>query len=169
MKSFLFAFISLFALNGQTQTAILSPIASFPSGHYLGLGHYVTADNQHGNYSSYLKVGEENWQISYLREYGNESYEIEFMFDDNASFIASLVQYSSDGGIYFYMGAGYCHSNQCHLSIDMDDRFFEETLSFYPEQKKIFRIGSISRKQDSGNQLSMSWQENLISVDMGEE
>lgn len=150
-----------------TQPSSMAPILEFPEGRYLGLGHYITADNQRGTYSSFADVKTSSWQVNYLREYGNEAYGVDFAFSDNGQFTVTLLAYINNELDAIYFGDGYCQSVQCHISVDMQDRIFEETVTFLTDEKKIYRLGSISRIDDYGYPtFAMSWEESLMSVDL---
>lgn len=178
MKTILFAAISLLASSIGARTISTgpgSPIIEFPAGRYLGLGHYVTADNQRGTYSSYADIDEDSWQVNYLREYGADAYQVEFTFNDNGSFDVLLFEYTGDD-VQIHMGNGYCQSVQCHINVDMGNRFYEETVTFLTAERKIYRLGSISRpgeilRDDSfpEAELIMSWEEAMIRVDREDE
>lgn len=176
MKTILFATISLLASSIGARTVSTSPgspIVEFPAGRYLGLGHYVTADNQRGTYSSYADIDEDSWQVNYLREYGADAYQVEFAFNENGSFDVVLHEYVNDE-VQLHMGNGYCQSVQCHINVDLGNRLYEETVTFLPAEKKIYRLGSISSRADPISDedeadLIMSWEEAMIRVDREDE
>ncbi len=141
-----------------------TPITDFPTGQYLGLGHYITASDQSGTYSSLATVNWNTWKVDYVREYGVGAFSLSFDFSDNGFFTVALTEHTALGDIS-HEGHGYCQSVQCHISANLGDRLFEETVTFATWEKKIFRVGSLSSPDVAGAPgLIMAWEEMMVRV-----
>lgn len=136
----------------------------FPSGQYLGEGKYTISNGTQGTYASFADLEGEEWQLSYLRHGQPLLYSVDLEFKDFGFFDAFISENNSDGEQMVHPGEGYCGSRQCHLSFDLDDRYIEETITLYPEENRIIRLGSLSYFDDNDNQQIVFWQENMVRI-----
>ncbi len=141
-----------------------APITEFPTGQYLGLGHYVTATNQRGTYSSFADVGPDSFQANYVREYGVGNFSLSFDFNENGFFTVIITEHQVLGDIE-HEGYGYCQSVQCHIRADLGNRLFEETVTFATWENKIYRLGSLSNPPYAiPANVIMAWEETMVRV-----
>lgn len=132
-----------------------SPI-NLTEGIYSGTGTYITASNIRGSYTTTTLISQNVWGINYERDGENQTFIISFEPTKSNHFKIKLSEHEGTNETK-YEGQGYCLSYQCHLSIDMSNRLFEETLFFDTEQNTIYRVGSIS--SPTSKELIMSWEE----------
>lgn len=100
----------------------VSAVASLPTGHFFGSGHWQNSECRNGTYSSYVDIAGDTVNIDFSWHGLASPAEVTFVSDGLDSF---HVFY--DGAD---VGEGYCMENQCSYSVDIDGTHYREFIYF---------------------------------------
>lgn len=161
MKKILLCLLSLCAWSAETLQ--FDPMLEFSSGNYLGLGRYTARDGRTEFYSSIGIFSSNEWVLAYNSGIGTSFYNLFFEFDENKSgyFDLVMMRETPGPGSGFYAGHGFCGSHQCLLYATLDDNFLEETITFHPNDNKIYRLGSLHARDENGIMNVTWWEESM--------
>lgn len=165
MRRSVFAIPLLFLCGFLNSTTI----TEFPEGSYLGQGRYVTSVGQEGNYSSYADVYIDEWSAAYLRDGHLTTYNAIFNFSSHGSFDVDVTQFGKAGKKSTHVGRGQCIDSTCHLNVELDHGLLAETVTFFPNENRIERLGSLRYKDQNGAEQMIAWKENMMRIDSDDE
>lgn len=150
----------MFSMAGFAKTNVLEE----HEGKYLGLGKYISSTGYSASYSSYTEISPNIWSLAYVRDDSLVKYYAFFDVTEDDFFNTNVIKFSDEDG-QIYSGYGYCLENYCHVTVEMDDNDFEETVTFL-ENGKIKKVGSLRYLDESGNNQMMRWEEKLTRMDL---
>jgi len=164
MKKILLCLLSLWACSMTASQ--FDPMLKFNAGNYLGLGRYSAHDGRTEFYSSYAQFSENEWSLAYNSGIGTSFYSLLFQFDEknNGYFDLIMIRETPGPGSGLYTGHGFCGTQQCRLFAMLENNILEETITFHPENNKIYRLGSLHTQDEDGITNTIWWDEHMTYI-----
>jgi hypothetical protein len=134
------------------------------TGQYLGSGTYLTTSGQSDSYSSFAVIMPKLWALAYLANGQMLEYYAAFEVDENGFLDTAIIELTNGDG-QFYYGYGYCLDNYCHMTVDINDNGFEETITLL-KSGEIRKVGSLRYIDEDGNHATMRWEEKLVRMSL---